>query len=131
MKPENMTPVQRGQAFEEYLQNLIDTDQLSDMMKSKEKVMEVVMKERVSPKTGIQPRSDLFFEKPDQKADYYEVKSKANLVLFDKLFVEENFAPALKKYRVLFCLMNRDVLDAEQIDEKGMGRKVLKFYKKN
>ena len=53
MKPENMTPVQRGQAFEEYLQNLIDTDQLSDMMKSKEKVMEVVMKERVSPKTGI------------------------------------------------------------------------------
>jgi len=97
MKPENMTPVQRGQAFEEYIQNLIDTDQLADMMKSKEKVMEVVM-----------------------KADYYEIKNKANLVLFDKLFVEENFAPALKKYRVLFCLMNRDVLDAEQVDEKAM-----------
>ena len=47
MKPENMTPAQRGQAFDEYVQNLIDTDQLGDMMKSKEKVMEIVMKERV------------------------------------------------------------------------------------
>ena len=58
--------------------------------------------------------------KPLLQADYYEIKNKANLVLFDKLFVEENFAPALKKYRVLFCLMNRDVLDADQVDEKAM-----------
>ena len=97
MKPENMSPEQRGMAFDEYCQGLIDSDQLSSMLKSKEKVMEIVM-----------------------KADYYQVKSKANLVLFDKLFVDENFAAALKKYRILFCLMNRDVLDAEKTDEKAM-----------
>jgi len=97
MKPENMNAEQRGMAFDEYIQNLIDSEQLSIMLKSKEKVMEIVI-----------------------KADYYQVKAKANLVLFDKLFVDENFAVALKKYRVLFCLMNRDVLDAEKIDEKAM-----------
>ena len=97
MKPENMNAEQRGMAFDEYIQNLIDSEQLSVMLKSKEKVMEIVI-----------------------KADYYQVKAKANLVLFDKLFVDENFAVALKKYRVLFCLMNRDVLDAEKIDEKAM-----------
>lgn len=97
MKPENMSPEQRGMAFDEYFQGLIESEQLPMMLKSKEKVMEIVM-----------------------KADYYQVKAKANLVLFDKLFVDENFAATLKKYRVLFCLMNRDVLDAEKIDEKAM-----------
>jgi len=92
-----MSPEQRGMAFDEYCQGLIESEQLPVMLKSKEKVMEIVM-----------------------KADYYQVKAKANLVLFDKLFVDENFAAALKKYRVLFCLMNRDVLDAEKIDEKAM-----------
>ena len=67
------------------------------MMKSREKIMEIVM-----------------------KADYYSVKNKANLVLMDKLFTDENFSVVLKKYRSLFCLMNRDVIDTEKIDEKAM-----------
>ena len=53
MKPSDMSGEQRGLAFEEYVQDLIDDGSLVDMMKAKEKIMLIVL-----------------------KADYYSVKPK-------------------------------------------------------
>ena len=52
MKPSDMTGEQRGMAFEEYIQDLIN-DGTIDEMKAKEKIMQIVL-----------------------KADYYDVKAK-------------------------------------------------------
>jgi len=96
MKPENMTPEQRGMAFEEYIDEIIDGGNLPDMMKAKEKIMDIVL-----------------------KADYYQLRNKGTLCLFDKLLVEQNFMAGLKKYRALFVLMNRYTSNGES-DEKAM-----------
>ena len=66
------------------------------MMKAKEKIMDIVL-----------------------KADYYQLRNKGTLCLFDKLLVEPNFLAGLKKYRALFVLMNRKTSNGES-DEKAM-----------
>lgn len=93
MKPEDMTNEQRGEAFEQYIDDLIESNTLVTMMKAKEKIMDIVM-----------------------KADYYGVKSKGNLVLFDKL-LEKNFVTGLKTYRFLFIMMNHTMIDNEPEDK--------------
>ena len=53
MKPSDMTSEQKGLAFEEYIQDLVDENLIDDMMKAREKIMQIVL-----------------------KADYYGVKTK-------------------------------------------------------
>ena len=53
------------------------------------------------------------------KADYYQLRNKGTLCLFDKLLIEPNFMVGLKKYRALFVLMNRKTSSGES-DEKAM-----------
>lgn len=95
MKPDKMTAEQRGMAFEEYIDELIESGLLPDMMKAKEKIMDVVL-----------------------KSEYYQVRNKGNLCLFDKL-LEQNFLIGLKKYRALFVMMNRFSTNGET-DSKAM-----------
>ena len=61
------------------IKELIETETMASMMKAKEKCMDIVM-----------------------KADFYGIKSKANLVLFDKL-VEQQFPASLKKEWMAHC----------------------------
>ena len=44
MKPSTMSSEQKGEAFELYLQQLIDDGSLPEMMKAKEKIMQIVLK---------------------------------------------------------------------------------------
>jgi len=92
MKPSSMTPEQKWMAFEEYMAELIENDQLAGMMRAKEKIMQIIL-----------------------KADYYGVKQKAPFVLFEKLLTSENFAPVLKKYRGVFLYINRNTDDTPDL----------------
>lgn len=86
MKPSDMTAEQKGLAFEEYFQELIDEGKLDDMMKAKERIDSIVL-----------------------KAEYYGVKTKAPFVMFEKLFNKsgfEHFDTVSKKYRGLLCYIN-------------------------
>jgi len=91
MKPSDMTGEQRGMAFEEYIQDLIN-DGTIDEMKAKEKIMQIVL-----------------------KADYYDVKAKAPFVLFDKLFTTDEFAKTCKKYRGILVYINRNTDDTPDL----------------
>jgi len=92
MKPGDMTGEQRGQAFEEYFQELIDEGQIEGMMKAKEKIMQIVL-----------------------KADYYGIKAKAPFVMFEKLFTTEEFLKIAKKYRGLLIYINRNTDDSPDL----------------
>jgi len=92
MKPSDMTGEQRGLAFEEYVQDLINDGQMEDMMKAKEKIMLIVL-----------------------KADYYGVKQKAPFVLVEKLLVKEDFLRTVKKYRGVLIYINRNTDDTPDL----------------
>jgi len=97
MKPNAMTGEQKGQAFEEFLQELIDEEKLEGMMKFKEQILQIVL-----------------------KAEYYQIKQKTPFVLFEKLILpSEEFAKNMKKYRGLFVYMNRET-GTEEVDLKAM-----------
>lgn len=92
MKPSDMSGEQRGLAFEEYVQDLIDDGSLVDMMKAKEKIMLIVL-----------------------KADYYSVKPKAPFVLVEKLLITEDFLRTIKKFRGIFVYINRNTDDSPDL----------------
>ena len=87
--------------FGEYCQELVISNQLEMMLESEELFMELV--------TEIVT-----------KAGNYQVKSKANVVLFDILLDDENFATVLRKYRNLFYMMNHRYHDVGKPNELAM-----------
>lgn len=94
MKPSNMSSAQKGEAFEMYIQKLVDDGTLPEMMKVREKITQIVL-----------------------KSEYYGLKMKAPFVFFEKMLTTEDFTK-IKMYRPLFVLINRN--SDETSDLKAM-----------
>lgn len=105
MKPSDMTSEQKGKAFEEYIQDLVDENLIDDMMKAREKIMQIVL-----------------------KADYYGVKTKAPIVLFDKLFTSEEFVKSAKKYRGILIYINRNTDDSPDLKAMKYSMSAFEMY---
>jgi len=95
MKPSIMSSAQKGEAFEMYIDQLVNDGSILEMMKAKEKIMQIVL-----------------------KAEYYGLKQKACFVFFEKLMPNGEFVPAIKKFRPLFVYINRNM--DETSDLKAM-----------